>query len=185
MSEQFCKICLEALQDGVSDYHPSCSRKLFGSSHPPKLPYSAKDLDALAEQVIRQHIAVPGVQPKLSLHLDRSGRSDSGRLTLVGLEGGYILKPSVERFPEMTELEHLTMRMAQSLKIETAECGLIDLEDGEARVLFVVRAEAAVERAAVIGPRLRHVSGPDEEARRERFLLWFTRLIDTYLEAAR
>ena len=32
--------------------------------------------------------------------------------------------------------------------------GLIDLEDGEARVLFVVRAEAAVERAAVIGPRL-------------------------------
>ena len=140
MSEQFCKICLEALQDGVSDYHPSCSRKLFGSSHPPKLPYSAKDLDALAEQVIRQHIAVPGVQPKLSLHLDRSGRSDSGRLTLVGLEGGYILKPSVERFPEMTELEHLTMRMAQSLKIETAECGLIDLEDGK-RALIVLRMD--------------------------------------------
>ena len=140
MSEQFCKICLEALQDGVSDYHPSCSRKLFGSSHPPKLPYSAKDLDALAEQVIRQHIAVPGVQPKLSLHLDRSGRSDSGRLTLVGLEGGYILKPSVERFPEMTELEHLTMRMARSLKIETAECGLIDLEDGK-RALIVLRMD--------------------------------------------
>ena len=140
MSEQFCKICLEALQDGVSDYHPSCSRKLFGSSHPPKLPYSAKDLDALAEQVIRQHIAVPGVQPKLSLHLDRSGRSDSGRLTLVGLEGGYILKPSVERFPEMTELEHLTMRMARSLRIETAECGLIDLEDGK-RALIVLRMD--------------------------------------------
>jgi len=140
MSEQFCKICLEALRDGVSDYHPSCSRKLFGSSQPPKLPYSAKDLDALAEQVIRQHIAVPGVQPKLSLHLARSGRSDSGRLTLVGLEGGYILKPSVERFPEMPELEHLTMRMARSLRIETAECGLIDLEDGK-RALIVLRMD--------------------------------------------
>ena len=140
MSEQCCRICLEALQAGMSDYHPSCSRKLFGSSHPPKLPYSAKDLDALAEQVIRQHIAVPGVQPKLSLHLDRSGRSDSGRLTLVGLEGGYILKPSVERFPEMPELEHLTMRMALSLGIETAECGLIDLEDGK-RALIVLRMD--------------------------------------------
>ena len=140
MSEQLCKICLEPLQGGVTDCHPSCSRKLFGSSHPPKLPYSAKDLDALAEQVIRQHIAVPGVQPKLSLHLDRSGRSDSGRLTLVGLEGGYILKPSVERFPEMPELEHLTMRMARSLKIETAECGLIDLEDGK-RALIVLRMD--------------------------------------------
>jgi serine/threonine-protein kinase HipA len=124
----------------VSDYHPACSRKLFGSSHPPKLPYSAKDLDALAEKVIRQHIAVPGVQPKLSLHLDRSERSDSGRLTLVGLEGGYILKPSVERFPEMPELEHLTMRMARSLRIETAECGLIDLEDGK-RALIVLRMD--------------------------------------------
>lgn len=140
MSEQFCKICLEALRDGVSDYHPYCSRKLFGSSQPPKLPYSAKDLDTLAEQVIRQHIAVPGVQPKLSLHLDRSGRSDSGRLTLVGLEGGYILKPSVERFPEMPELEHLTMRMARSLRIETAECALIDLEDGK-RALIVLRMD--------------------------------------------
>ena len=140
MSEQCCRICLEALQAGMSDYHPSCSRKLFGSSHSPKLPYSAKDLDALAEQVIRQHIAVPGVQPKLSLHLDRSGRSDSGRLTLVGLEGGYILKPSVESFPEMPELEHLTMRMARSLRIETAECGLIDLEDGK-RALIVLRMD--------------------------------------------
>jgi serine/threonine-protein kinase HipA len=140
MSEQFCKICLEPIEGGTSDYHPYCSRKLFGSAHPPKLPYSGKDLDALAEQVIRQHIAVPGVQPKLSLHLDRTRTADSGRLTLVGMEGGYILKPSVERFPEMPELEHLTMLMARSLGIETAECGLIDLEDGK-KALIVLRMD--------------------------------------------
>lgn len=40
----------------------------------------------------------------------------------------------------MTELEHLTMRMARSLKIETAECGLIDLEDGK-RALIVLRMD--------------------------------------------
>ncbi|MCX8494237.1 MAG: HipA domain-containing protein [Chthoniobacterales bacterium] len=140
MSERVCKICLEPIEDAASDYHPSCSRKLFGSSHPPKLPYSGKDLDALAEQVVRQHIAVPGVQPKLSLHLERAGRSDSGCLTLVGLDGGYILKPAVERFPEMPELEHLTMQMAKGLGIETAACGIIDLEDGK-KALIVLRMD--------------------------------------------
>jgi len=140
MSERACKICLEPIEDGVSDYHASCSRRLFGASNPPKLPYSGKDLDALAEQLVRQHIAIPGVQPKLSLHLDRVGRSDSGRLTLVGLEGGYILKPSVEKFPEMPELEHLTMHVAKGLGIETAECGLIDLEDGK-KALIVLRMD--------------------------------------------
>lgn len=140
MSERSCKICLEPIEEGTSDYHPSCSRRLFGSPHPPQLPYSGKDLDALAELVVRQHITVPGVQPKLSLHLDRSGKNDAGRLTLVGLEGGYILKPSVDRFPEMPELEHLTMHMARHLGIETAECGLIDLDDGK-RALIVLRMD--------------------------------------------
>lgn len=140
MRERSCKICLEPIEEGVSDYHPSCSRRLFGSPHPPQLPYSGKDLDALAEQVVRQHITVPGVQPKLSLHLDRLGKNDAGRLTLVGLEGGYILKPSVDRFPEMPELEHLTMQLARHLGIETSECGLIDLNDGK-RALIVLRMD--------------------------------------------
>ena len=144
MSERFCKICLEPIGNGASDYHPSCSQRLFGSKYPPRLPYSEKDLNMLAEQVVRQHIAVPGVQPKLSLQLDRSGRSDVGRLTLVGLEGGYILKPSVERFPEMPELEHLTMQMARRLEIETAQCGLIDLEDGK-KALIVLRMDRVKE----------------------------------------
>ena len=52
-------------------------------------------------------------------------------MTLVGLEGGYILKAPVARYPEMPELEHLTMRMAECFGISTAECGLIPLEDGQ------------------------------------------------------
>jgi len=131
MSNPRCKICLEPLSNGGIEYHPACCRKLFGGVLPPQLPYTWANLNALAEQVVRSHVAVPGVQPKLSLHLERGNAREGGRFTLVGLEGSYILKPPVERFPEMPELEHLTMRMAGCFGIETAECGLITLEDGQ------------------------------------------------------
>jgi serine/threonine-protein kinase HipA len=84
----------------------------------------------MAEQIVRSHVAVPGVQPKLSLHLESGGAREGGRFTLVGLEGGYILKPPVDRFPQMPELEHLTMRMAACFGIETADCGLIAMQEG-------------------------------------------------------
>lgn len=131
MSNPQCKICLEVLGDGEANYHASCCRKLFGGPQPPQVPYSWKDLNTLAGQIVRSHVAVPGVQPKLSLHLERGSTQGSDRFTLVGLEGGYILKPPVTRYPQMPELEHLTMRMAGCFGIETADCGLIALEDGQ------------------------------------------------------
>ena len=130
MSDTRCKICLGSLGEKESSYHPACCRKLFDASQPPQLPFTWADLNALAEKVVRSHVAVPGVQPKLSLHLERGSARDSGRFTLVGLEGGFILKPPVERFPEMPQLELLTMRMARCFGIDTAVCGLVELEDG-------------------------------------------------------
>jgi serine/threonine-protein kinase HipA len=135
MSDPRCKICLELLDSG--DYHPACCRSLFGGAQPPRLPFTWADLNSLAEKVVRSHVAVPGVQPKLSLHLERGGARDDGRFTIVGLEGNYILKAPVERFPEMPELEHLTMRMARCFGIETAECGLAALDDG--KLAMIVR----------------------------------------------
>jgi serine/threonine-protein kinase HipA len=91
----------------------------------------------MAERIVQHRVTVPGVQPKLSLHLEhRGGRKDS-RFTLVGLEGGYILKPPVAEYPEMPELEHLTMRMASCFGITTAECGLISMNDG--KLAYVTR----------------------------------------------
>ncbi len=123
-----CRICLEPLGREEHDYHLACGRKLFGQGPFPTLPFKWSELNKLAEKVVRSHVTIPGVQPKLSLHLERSG--GAARLTLVGLEGGYILKPPVDRYPEMPELEHLTMRMAGCFGIETADCGLVALEDG-------------------------------------------------------
>ena len=145
MSNPRCKICLEALGGDEIDYHPACCRRLFGGPQPPRLPFTWAELNSLAEQVVRSHVAVPGVQPKLSLHLERGGARDGGRFTLVGLEGGYILKPPVERFPEMPELEYLTMRMAGCFGIETAECGLVALDDGKT-ALIVRRMDRLGER---------------------------------------
>ena len=131
MNKSACLICLHPLNSSEQDYHPACCRKLFGSTTVPSLPYSWDQLNELAAQIIRQNITVPGVQPKLSLHFERGRGARLSRFTLVGLEGGYILKPPVNQYPEMVELEHLTMRMAACFKIAAAECGLIRLADGQ------------------------------------------------------
>jgi serine/threonine-protein kinase HipA len=136
MNHDACRICLQPLEEG-SFYHQRCCRKLFDAPQSPSLPYSWAQINELAEKTVRQHVTVPGVQPKLSVHLERGGTARGGRLTLVGMEGGYILKPPVERYPEMPELEHLTMCMARDFGIRTAECGLIPLEDG--RLSFISR----------------------------------------------
>ena len=131
MNKSACLICLNPLDNSEQNYHPACCRKLFGSATVPSLPYSWEQLNELAAQIIRQNITVPGVQPKLSLHFERERRSRRSRFTLVGMEGGYILKPPVAHYPEMAELEHLTMRMAACFKIATAECGLVPLAGGQ------------------------------------------------------
>ena len=124
-----CAYCLNPLNGESGPYHADCCRRLFASLSPPVLPYSRDDLNKLAEQVVQRHVTVPGVQPKLSLHLEAA---DTGhrRLTLVGMEGGFILKPPVPAYPEMPELEHVTLRMADAMGIETAPGGLIPLQDG-------------------------------------------------------
>ncbi len=142
MSEARCQICLESLGAAETGYHSRCCRKLFGTAQPPPLPFSWADLNAMAAQIVRNHVAVPGVQPKLSLHLEEVTKKSPGRFTLVGLDGGYILKPPVDRFPGMPEIEHLTMRMARCFGIETAECGLAALASGE-NALIVRRMDRA------------------------------------------
>ncbi|WP_233276870.1 HipA domain-containing protein [Mucilaginibacter paludis] len=85
-------------------------------------------LKELAEQTINTRIAVTGVQPKLSVTLQKSG--GQARLTLVGLWGEYILKPQQEQYPLMPETEDLTMHLASLFKIEVCEHTLLRATDG-------------------------------------------------------
>ena len=129
--ERRCLYCYEPLESGETDFHPKCSRKMFGTATPPLLPYDENQLDELALEVVRSHTAITGVQPKLSLHLASNGKTRSPqRFTIVGLWGGYILKPPSPRFPQLPEIEDLTMHMAEALRIATVPHSLIRMKSG-------------------------------------------------------
>ncbi len=131
MNEQKqCLFCYQQLSDPESPYHDSCSKKFFGKIKAPQLPYHLDELDALAKNIIQSSISIPGVQAKLSFHLAERG-NEAGRLTLVGLWGNYILKPPVMRYPQMPEIEDLTMHLARFFRIQTVPHGLIPLQSGE------------------------------------------------------
>ena len=85
-------------------------------------------MDDLAEKTVNKRIAVTGVQPKLSVSLEHVKGGD--RLTIVGLWGGYILKPQHDQFPFMPEVEDLTMHLANLFKIKTSEHALIRTSEG-------------------------------------------------------
>lgn len=127
-----CLYCYEPLEDGF-DFHVKCSIEFFGIPTPPKIEYSLDQMDELAKNVVERSIAVPGVQPKLSMSLvNKTKENPDTRLTVVGALGGnYILKPPSDRFLEMTENEHVTMRIAEAFGIRVVPSSLIRLLSGE------------------------------------------------------
>lgn len=117
--------------DAAAGFHADCSRRLFSTPRPPILARTWAELDALAKDTILRRVSVPGVQPKLSLHLEAGHSGAPARLTLVGLAGDYILKPPSSRWPHLPEAEHFAMLLARDCGIATAESGLIRLDSGE------------------------------------------------------
>jgi len=126
-----CLYCYEQLKPEEGDYHSKCSRKIFGTDVPPLLPYNENQLEELALEVIRSQVTITGVQPKLSLHIASAGnKALPQRFTIVGLWGGYILKPPSQRFPQLPEIEDLTMHMAEAVRIDTVPHCLIPMQSG-------------------------------------------------------
>ena len=117
--------------EGQKDYHPACARKFFGTKCAPTLPYVRAQLGDLARKVVRAQTTLTGVQAKLSLDIDRGGRNEPDRFTIVGLWGKFILKPQTNSYPALPELEDLTMHMAEAAKISVVPHSLIRFSDGE------------------------------------------------------
>lgn len=126
-----CLYCYRELEERQKDFHPACARKFFGSKSAPLLPYTRDNIDALALEVLRTSASVPGVQAKLSLDLNRGGRNEPDRLTIVGLWGNFILKPQSPVYDSLPELEDVTMKLAAIAGIEAAPHSLIRMADGE------------------------------------------------------
>lgn len=127
-----CLYCYDNLKDGQIDFHPACAKKIFGTTIVPELPYTKENISVLAEEVVRSQTTITGVQPKLSLDIESSDkRNGPKRFTIVGLWGKYILKPQTDIYPNLPELEDLTMHLAETAKIKTVPHSLIRFADGE------------------------------------------------------
>lgn len=122
-----CLYCYRPLNAGEVDFHPVCAKKFFGTKEVPSLDYTLKEIDSLASQVIEEQTSLTGVQPKLSLHLNK--HEGSQRLTIVGLWGGFIMKPQTEAYPQLPEVEDLTMHLAEVAKIDVVPHTLMRMAD--------------------------------------------------------
>ena len=130
MSEK-CLYCYQELKEGQRDFHPACARRFFGRAAVPELPYSRANINELAREVIQSRTTLTGVQPKLSMDINRGGRDEPDRLTIVGLWGRYILKPKSDTYPWLPEDEDLTMHLATLARIQVVPHALIRFSDGE------------------------------------------------------
>ena len=126
-----CLYCYKGLSAEDIDFHKACSKKIFGVHKAPALPYTRDNLTDLGREVIRSRTTLTGVQAKLSLDINKGGKNEPERFTIVGLWGRYILKPQTERFAYLPELEDLTMHLAELAKIRVTPHSLIRFEDGE------------------------------------------------------
>jgi hypothetical protein len=124
-----CLYCYQPLEQNETDFHSRCSKKIFGTATPPLLPYSKDDIESLALEVVRSQVTITGVQPKLSVDLEKE-KGGEKRFTIVGLWGGYILKPQTEQYANLPENEDLTMHLARLAKINTVPHSLIRFKDG-------------------------------------------------------
>jgi serine/threonine-protein kinase HipA len=123
-----CLFCYQKVDNG-RQYHGRCCKKFFGTNTLPELQLDKKMVAELATRTVNKRIAVTGVQPKLSVDLEKEIGSE--RLTIVGLWGQYILKPQHDEFKFMPEAEDLTMHLADLFKIKTCQHALIPTSEGK------------------------------------------------------
>jgi len=105
MKEEFCK-------------------KMFNFPSCPRIDFGFADISHEA-QIMAGKLSISGVQPKLSLKLDRS----SGFLVVVEKGGEYILKPQTQAFQNIPENEQCCMDIASELGIEVPYHCLLPLKD--------------------------------------------------------
>ncbi len=155
-----CLFCYQPLAENELDFHGACSKKIFGQPLAPALPYSEADLEPLAKEIIQSQTAVTGVQAKLSLHItDNKPKGAGKRFTIVGLWGGYILKPPTPLYQQLPEVEDVTMHLASLARIKTAPHSLIRLASGNLayvtkRIDRVKKGKLAMEDMCQLTERL-------------------------------
>ncbi len=89
------------------------------------MDFGLEDMSQKA-QGLTGKLSIPGVQPKLSMKLDKKRNS-----LIPAAEGGeYILKPQINAFPNIPENEQCCMDIAAEFEIDVPPHCLLPLEDG-------------------------------------------------------
>jgi len=131
-----CLVCLGAVD---ADYHPRCARQLFGTSRVPRIEIDQASLSMFGIEM-GGRVSLSGVQRKLGLGMDGGAlhvRADAQR---------FILKPQIQEFEQVPENEHLTLRLARMVGLDTPEHGLVRLRDNSLALLVVRFDRAAAGR---------------------------------------
>lgn len=131
-----------------TDFYEKCVLDFFGTKEAPKIPYHFEDMSNLAKNIVERSIVVPEVQPKLSMSLVTNIEiEDAPRLNALGALGGhYIFKAPTPHFKEMSENEHLTMRIAEAFSLNVVPSSLIRLTSGELAYITIRMNRTAKEK---------------------------------------
>lgn len=110
------------------DYHPKCVTTVFGTKQMPLIEIDEKKLISYAQGMVASNYAITGVQPKLSLWLEKSKKNT--RFTIMDGKSNFIIKPQSETYINLPENEDVCMHVARELGIKTATHGLVRLPSG-------------------------------------------------------
>jgi serine/threonine-protein kinase HipA len=118
-----CLLCYKPLAKNEIDYHENCVVKFFGLTQVPVIDIDEKKMQFYARQVVDARTAIAGVQPKLSLWLEKSKKQI--RFTVIDNKSNYIFKPQSETYKALPENEDLCMHLARVFGIQAAAHGLV------------------------------------------------------------
>ncbi len=99
-------------------------KEMFNTSELPIIEFSLQDISQKAQQSAGK-LSISGVQPKLSMKLDKKNNS----LIAVAENGEYILKPQTAAFSNIPENEQCCMDIAAEFKIDVPPHCLLHLKD--------------------------------------------------------
>ena len=122
-----CLKCYRLLEAGQVDLHEACARSVFGTGTAPALSIPAGAQEDIARKQLGAGRGLTGVQRKFSADLDPADR----RIVLSELLSGYLVKPQTPDYPNLPEVEALTMRLAELTHLDVAPSTLLRTEQGE------------------------------------------------------
>lgn len=99
-------------------------KEMFNSTKLPTIDFGLADINLQAQKLAGK-LSISGVQPKLSVKLDKK----SNELIVVTEGGEYILKPQTSTFANIPENEQCCMDIASALDVEIPFHCLISLKD--------------------------------------------------------